>query len=175
MNQQLKTNSTKEWASNLNVKPIGSGSSNKPQIQQQGLTALVKVNGVNTYTCWESGSELNTISPDFTQGTGIKPEPKESTLRICLGTKGSSASTSYEVAPMLDFSNMKFQHVLDIFNLDQWDLLLGSPFCNQYSIVLDYETQTICFGNMVINALSHEEDAVICKGNQNPHLHVHSQ
>jgi hypothetical protein len=39
---------------------------------------------------------------------------------------------------MLDFGNMKFQ--LDVVNLDRWDLLLGSPFCNQYGIVLDYET-----------------------------------
>jgi hypothetical protein len=61
--------------------------------------ALIKVNGVNAYTCWDSGSELNTISPDFTQGTHIKPEPKESALRISLGTKGSLASTSYKVAP----------------------------------------------------------------------------
>jgi hypothetical protein len=98
------------------------------------------VNGVDAYMCWDSGLELDTISPDSTWGTGIKPEPKESALRICLGTKGSSASTSYKVAPMLDFGNRKFQHALDMVNLDWWDLLLGSPFCNQYGIVLDYET-----------------------------------
>jgi hypothetical protein len=33
MNQQLTVNSTKEWASNLNVKPIKSGGSDKLQIQ----------------------------------------------------------------------------------------------------------------------------------------------
>jgi hypothetical protein len=32
-NQQLKVNSTKEWASNSNIKPIESGNSDKPQIQ----------------------------------------------------------------------------------------------------------------------------------------------
>jgi hypothetical protein len=41
-NQQLKVNSTKEWASNSNIKPIKSGNSDKPQIQQQGLMALIK-------------------------------------------------------------------------------------------------------------------------------------
>jgi hypothetical protein len=76
---------------------------------------------------------------------------------------------------MLDFGNTKFQHALDVVNLDQWDLLLGSPFCNQYGVMLDYETRTVCFGNTVINALSREEDAAIRKGNQNPRLHANSQ
>jgi hypothetical protein len=90
--------------------------------------ALIKVNGVNGYMCWEDGSELNTISPDFTWGTGIKPEPKESAIRICLGTKGSLASTSYEVAPMLDFGNMKLQHALDMVNLASGTYFLEVPF-----------------------------------------------
>jgi hypothetical protein len=53
MNKQIKANSTKEWASNSNVKPIHPGRSGKTPVQRQGLTALVKVNGIEAYTCWE--------------------------------------------------------------------------------------------------------------------------
>jgi hypothetical protein len=37
MNQQLKADSAKEWASNWNVKPIKPGSSGKTPIQRQGF------------------------------------------------------------------------------------------------------------------------------------------
>jgi hypothetical protein len=59
-NQQLKANSAKEWASNSNIKSIKPGSSSKTPIQRQ-----VKVNGMEAYTCWDSGLELDAISPDF--------------------------------------------------------------------------------------------------------------
>jgi hypothetical protein len=67
MSQQIKTNSTKDWASNPNVKLIQPDKSSNTQIQRQGLAALINVNSVDAYMCWDSGSELNAISPDFTQ------------------------------------------------------------------------------------------------------------
>jgi hypothetical protein len=158
-NKQIQANSTKEWASNSNVKPAHPGQGGKTQIQWQGLTALIKVNGIEAYTCWDSRSELDAISPNFTRATGVEPAAKKSALRICLGTKGSSATTSYEVSPTLDFGNTKFTHNLDVVNLDRWDLLLGSPFWNKHGVVLNYNDQTICFGDTVINALSQEEEA----------------
>jgi hypothetical protein len=171
-NRQIKANSTKEWASNSNVKPAKPRDSGNTPIRRQGLAALVKVNGVEAYTCWDSGSELDAISPDFTRATGTRPEPKESALKIRLGTKGSSASTSYEVNPTLDFGNTKFKHALDVVNLDRWDLLLGSPFCNQYGVVLDYKARTIRFGETTLNALSREEEVAARKGDHRPCLHA---
>jgi hypothetical protein len=154
MNKQIKANSTKEWASNSNIKPIHPGQSGKTLVQQQGLMALVKINGIEVYTCWDSGSKLDAISPNFMWATGVEPTAKQATLRIHLGTKGSSATTSYEVSPMLDFGNTKFTHGLDMVNLDCWDLLLGSQFCNKHSVVLNYNDRTIRFGSTVICALS---------------------
>jgi hypothetical protein len=139
------------------------------------LTALVKVNGIEAYTCWDSGSKLDAISPDLTQATGVEPAAKKSALRIRLGTKGSSAMTSYKVSPTLDFGNTKFTHNLDVVNLDCWDLLLGSPFCNKHSIVLNYNDQTIRFSNTVINALSREEEATVRRDEQQKHLHAFSK
>ncbi len=174
-NKQIQANSTKEWASNSNVKPLHPGRSGKTRIQRQGLTALVKVNGIEAYTCWDSGSELDAISPDFTRATGVEPAAKESALRIRLGTKGSSATTSYEVSPTLDFGNTKFTHDLDVVNLDRWDLLLGSPFCNKHGVVLNYNDRTIRFGDTVINALSREEEAAARRDERPKRLHAISE
>ena len=174
-NKQIQANSTKEWASNSNVKPVHPGQGGKTHVQRQGLTALVKVNGIEAYTCWDSGSELDAISPDFTRATGVEPAAKKSALRIRLGTKGSSATTSYEVSPTLDFGNTKFTHDLDVVNLDRWDLLLGSPFCNKHGVVLNYNDRTIRFGDTVINALSREEEATARRDERQKRLHAFSE
>ena len=111
-NWQIKANSNKDWASNSNVRSTRPGNSGKMHSNRQGLAALVKINGVEAYMWWDTGSELDTISPDFTRVTGIKPKPKESTLRIDLGTKGSSASTLYKVTPTLDLGNTRIDHMM---------------------------------------------------------------
>ena len=170
--RQIKANSTKDWASNSNVRSIKPDKVGKPQLQRQGLPALIKINGVEAYTCWDSGSELDAISPDFIRAIGISPKAKTEALRIRLGTKGSGASTSYEVSSNLDFGNTKIKHDLDVVNLDRWDLLLGNPFCNKYGVVLDYGNRTIRFGNTVIKALSREEEKVVRKGSNLPRLHA---
>ena len=165
----LKANSTKEWVSNSNVRTNRPYNSDKQLVNQQGLPALVKVNSIEAYTCWDPGSEPDAISPDSTQATGIRPKPKGNALKIRLGMKGSGASISYKATPILDFSKTKLMHKLDVVNLDRWDLLLGSPFCNKFGVVLDYKMRTIHFGNTMIKALmEEEEEAAVRKREKRP-------
>ena len=170
--KQLNAASSQHWASNPNVGPAKSREGGNTPMNRQGLTALVKINGVDAYTCWDSGSELDAISPDFVRALGITPRPKETALQIRLGTKGSSASTSYEIKPTLDFLDRSLEQSLDVVNLDRWDLLLGSPFCNKYEVILDYKTRTIRFGNTVLHALTREEEAAVRHGELKPRLHA---
>jgi hypothetical protein len=170
--QQIKANSQKDWASNSNVSRNMPASITKMQRLRHGLPALVTINGVKAYTCWDSGSELDAISPDFLRALGIKPRPRESTLKIRLGTKGSKSATSYEVRQTLGFEPSKIEHPLDVVNLDRWDLILGNVFCNMYGVVLDYNTRTIRFGNTVIKAMTLEEDLEIRKRDTKVHLNV---
>jgi hypothetical protein len=153
-----------KWALNSNVSHEKPGDSNKLPINRQGLAALIKINGVEAYACWDSGSELNTITPDFIQTIGIMLTLKEESIKIRLGTKRNKSQTSYEVKPMLDFGLSVSKHDLDIINLDRWDLLHGSPFCNKYGVILNYKTCTICWGKTIIKALTHKEESAIRKG-----------
>ena len=159
----------------MNVKPTKTNEGNKMPIRRQGLAALVRINGVDAYTCWDSGSELDAISPKFIRAVGIPPNPKEEALRIQLGTKGSSSRTSYEVKPTLNIGNTKLEHPIDVVNLDRWDLLLGSPFCNQYRAVLDCGMRTIRFSDTVVKTLSLDEEAAIRRSNPAVHLQAISQ
>ena len=122
------------------------------------------MNGVDAFMCWDTGSELNTISPDFIRALGLQAKEKETPIRIRLGTKGSMSTSSYEVKAKLGFGNTTLEHSLDMVNLDRWDMILGADFCNEYDVVLNFKDRTIKFGNVVIKALSRDEEAAIRTG-----------
>jgi hypothetical protein len=147
------------WASNANLKPnMTKGPRLKVQIGHCP-TAVLKVNGVEAFVCFDSGSELDAISPDFVRAIGIKPIAKDISIKIRLATKGSTSMTSYKVEVNLDLGDATMDHPLEILNLDRWDMILGSYFCEHYNVHIDYENKTIKIGKTTINALLKDEEA----------------
>ena len=123
------------------------------------LTAVLKINGTDAFVCWDSGSELDAISPDFVRTAGIKAVAKESPIKVRLATKGSTSTTSYEVDVNIDLGTTTIYHPLEVLNLDRWDVILGGYFCRRYNVGLDYESNTIRIGETTIKALSSDEEA----------------
>jgi hypothetical protein len=124
------------------------------------MSAIIKINGVDALMCWDSGSQLECISLDFTRAVGLQPTPKSKSIKIQLGTKGSSSATSYEVTLQIETTNLKVNHRFDVVNLHKWDALLSNMFCNRYKVLLNYNTRCIRFGDNVIPALNDEEKIV---------------
>ena len=62
---QLKAQSAQEWASSPSIKTTQKEHKPETRHMQQGLTSLIDVNGTLAYTCWDTGAELDCISPDF--------------------------------------------------------------------------------------------------------------
>jgi hypothetical protein len=50
--------------------------------------------------------------------------------------KGSTSMTLYKVEVNLDLGNATMDHPLKILNLDCWDMILGSYFCEHYNVPL---------------------------------------
>jgi hypothetical protein len=122
-------------------------------------TAILKVNGVDAFICFNLGSELDTILPDFAWAIGIKPMAKDASIKIRLATKGSMSTTSYEVEVNIDLGEATLEHPLEVLNLDHWDVILGSYFCNRYNVRIDYEKKVVHIGNITIKTLLKDEEA----------------
>jgi hypothetical protein len=157
--KQLKANEQQTWASNTNSKPnMMKGPHQKVWIRCCP-TAVLKVNGVDTFICFDSGSELDAISPDFAWAVGIKPTAKDASIKICLATKGSTSTTSYKVEVNIDLGEATLEHPLEVLNLDCWDIILGSYFCDHYNVRIDYEKKVIHIGDITIKTLLKDEEA----------------
>jgi hypothetical protein len=157
--KQLKANEQQMWASNANLKPnMTKGPHQKVQIGHCP-TAVLKVNGVNAFVYFDSGSELDTILPDFARAIGIKPMAKDASIKIRLATKGSTSTTSYEVEVNIDLGEATLEHPLEVLNFDCWDIILGSYFCDCYNVCIDYKKKVVHIGDITIKTLSKDEEA----------------
>src|SRR5271170_2638198 len=163
--KQLRADSQKVWASNPNIKNPKDPTRSKIR-RGRCLTAIVNVDGVEAFMCWDTGSELDTISPDFVRAMGLQPKAKENPIKIRLGTKGSTSMTSYEVSATLNFGKTKLKKWLDVVNLDRWDVILGATFCEEQGVILDFGKRQVRFSDTVIHALSKDDEAEVRKGDR---------
>ncbi len=165
---QIKAQAAQEWASSPSVKSTQREQKPETRRMRQGLTSLIDVNGTLAYTCWDTGAELDCISPDFIRAIGVETVPKKVVLKIRLGAKGSTTLSNYDANAKLNFGNRQIECLIDVVNISRWDLILGSPFCNENKVVLDYGTRMIRFGDTVIPALPLEEEEALRRGETTP-------
>ena len=122
------------------------------------LAAYVKINGVEAYTLFDSGSTTDSISPDFTQVAQVPVKTLEDPVTLQLGCVGSWSQINYGAETGLEFASITNSTYLDVANLDKYDSILGTPFLRRHGISLDFESQEIIIrGKLCIPALSEGE------------------
>ena len=72
--------------------------------------------------------------------------------------------SNYNANAKLNFGNRQIECLIDVVNISRWDLILGSLFCNENKVILDYGTRMVCFGDTVILALLLEEEEALRRG-----------
>jgi hypothetical protein len=167
--KQLKAEAQKSQAIISNVdgtRPEGHKNKprNQPPLDVSGMTAYIKINGVEALACWDSASQLDCISPDFIRAIGLTPQTKAEPVKIRLGLKGSSSRCSYEVTPTIELGEKKIEDfTLSVANIYKWDVILGNGFLNQYKMHLDYENKQLWSGKIKIPILAEDEVERILK------------
>jgi hypothetical protein len=120
-------------------------------------------------TLFDSGSQVDAISPDFARALQLDHFKLERTMPLQLGTKGSHATFSYEVEPALSYKGTSFgtRHI-DVINIDRYDLLLGAPFFNHHGVVLDFQDRVIRAGDVIVPSISTVEETSILAKRKSP-------
>jgi len=128
--------------------------------EQLCLAAYIKINGVNAYTLFDSGSTTDAVSPDFTRIANIAIYELEKPLTLQLGCAGSRSKINFGTESKIEFDSIAKITYLDIANLDKYDSILGMPFLRKHGIMLDFENQEIVIrGKQRIPALPEGEGA----------------
>ncbi|KAF8136884.1 hypothetical protein K438DRAFT_1786451 [Mycena galopus ATCC 62051] len=102
------------------------------------LSAQVEINGTLAYMLFDSGSNIDSLTPEFTRATNCKSIMLDEQVTLQLGCVGSRFKINY----------------------DRYDGVIGTPFMNKHGIIFDFGAREIRFpNNQVIKALSTLEEA----------------
>ncbi|OBZ68533.1 hypothetical protein A0H81_11671 [Grifola frondosa] len=128
---------------------------------QRTLCAEVMVNGVKAFTLFDSGCTTDSISPEVAYLALADRIDLQEQVGLQLGTKGSRTRINYGARPRIVVGPVNTVHYLDVVDIDRYDLILGTVFCNTYGVSLDFETHTICIKGTEIPAYTTVEEAEI--------------
>ncbi|KAJ7170356.1 hypothetical protein C8R43DRAFT_876008 [Mycena crocata] len=126
------------------------------------LSALLPVGDSEAYMLFDSGSNTDSITPEYAHVTRLPRIKLEDQVILQLGCVGSQSKISYGTRAGINFGGIKGHLYLDQVNLDRYDGIIGTPFMNKHGLILDFGKHEICFPNgRVIPALSAPEEASI--------------
>ncbi|KAF7369281.1 WD40 repeat-like protein [Mycena venus] len=118
------------------------------------LTSYVKVNGREAFALFDSGCTTEACSPDFARVAGIEVFPIQSEVTLQLGTAGSRSKINHGATATVEYDDIKSDEYLDIVNLDQFDLIIGTKFMRKHRMALDFQFNTIKVAGVPARTLS---------------------
>ncbi|KAJ7650512.1 hypothetical protein FB45DRAFT_732558 [Roridomyces roridus] len=124
------------------------------------LSAQVVVGGLTAYALFDSGSNTDASTPEFTNAiSGVQIQLAEP-IKLQLGCKGSQSTINYGTRVELGFGGITGYHYFDQVNLDRYDIVIGTPFMNKHGLILDFAKREIRFpSGWTIQAMSSLEEA----------------
>lgn len=146
--KMIKQHETPERDNNLYHHRLNvSGGGEQPLRAQQlhhPLTAMVKVNGSEAYTLFDTGSNTDAVSTQFAAASRLPVFDLEKPIGLQLGVKGSRSTISYGARVRLEQTEWRVaSHYVDVANLDKYDLILGVPFMSKEDVLLSLQRRKI--------------------------------
>ncbi|KAJ7864871.1 hypothetical protein B0H13DRAFT_2353392 [Mycena leptocephala] len=124
------------------------------------LSAQIEIAGTPAYMLFDSGSNIDSITPEFAKATNCKSIKLDEQVTLQLGCVGSRSKINYGTRAPVNFGGIRGHVYFDQANLDRYDGVIGTPFMNKHGILLDFANREIRFpNNRTIKALSTIEEA----------------
>jgi hypothetical protein len=120
------------------------------------LSGYISINGFKAHVLMDTGCTTDMVSPDYLTAMGELPFELESPVGLQMATRGSRSRINYGYRAKLAIGKFNAEHYVDVANLDQYDIILGSGFMRKHKVVIDFrEEKRAAF---VINGERHVEN-----------------
>ena len=96
---------------------------------QRCVEITIKLNGRNARALLDSGSTTDMISPAFVGVNKLPTIELEVPMALQLAVSGSRAKINYGTRAKIEFGPISEERYFDISNIDDYDVILGTPFC----------------------------------------------
>jgi hypothetical protein len=121
---------------------------------QKCLTAYMTVNGVKALVLFDSGSTTVSVSPEFVDVVRVQKKPLARPATLQLGCVGNQSKINFGCELSVTFAGLNNVSVYaDVVNLEQYDVVVGTPFLHQFRCILDFTSNAIVVNDNCVNGL----------------------
>ena len=101
---------------------------------QKCIELTVNINGLNARALLDTGSTTDMVSPSFVQVAKLRAVELETPMALQLAVSGSRTKINYGVWGKLSVGPISESRYFDVANIDDYDVILGTPFCWKHGI-----------------------------------------
>ncbi|KAI9057449.1 hypothetical protein FKP32DRAFT_1549691, partial [Trametes sanguinea] len=105
---------------------------------QRTLCAEIPINGIKALVLFDSGCTTDSVTPEFAYICKASRIDLKEPVGLQLGTKGSRTRINFGAQASLELGPVHELHYFDVVDIDKYDAILGTVFCHQHNVVLDF-------------------------------------
>ncbi|KAJ7247699.1 hypothetical protein C8J57DRAFT_977190, partial [Mycena rebaudengoi] len=102
------------------------------------LSAIVKIGDSSTYVLFDSGSNTDLVTPEYTNAVDGPCILLDEQITLQLGCVGSRSKISHGTWPPVDFGGINGFVYFNQVNLNRYDSIIGTPFMNRHGVILNF-------------------------------------
>ena len=122
---------------------------------------------MKAYTLFDTGCTTDTISPELAYLSKADRVDLKEQINLQLGTKGSRTTINYGALPKITVGPVNNVNYVDVVDIDRYDMVLGTTFCNAHNVVLDFRTRKIWIDGVDIPAYTAVQEAEVWEHRRN--------
>ncbi|KZT21630.1 hypothetical protein NEOLEDRAFT_1073350, partial [Neolentinus lepideus HHB14362 ss-1] len=111
------------------------------------LVVVVQINGAPVRALLDSGSLADFVSTTLVDQLHLKTDILVKPLSVQLAVTGSRSKVNHSVSAQLQYQSIDETRRFDVINLDNYDVILGTPFLFQHKVLLGFNPSQIAIGS----------------------------
>ncbi|EUC59384.1 Pol polyprotein/retrotransposon, putative, partial [Rhizoctonia solani AG-3 Rhs1AP] len=111
------------------------------------LVVEATINGSKVRALIDTGSLGDFISTTVVDQLKIKRQELAKPIGLQMAVTGSRSSINFSVTARLGYQNVDCMRRFDVINIDNYDLILGTPFLYQHKVIIGLNPPTVSIGS----------------------------
>ncbi|KIN96997.1 hypothetical protein M404DRAFT_32735 [Pisolithus tinctorius Marx 270] len=111
------------------------------------LVVVVHINGHPVRALIDTGSLADFMSVTLAEQLQVKRVPLEKPLTIQLAVQGSRSKVNFSAKVRFQYQNIDCERHFDVMNLQNYDLILGTPFLYQHKVMVGLHSPRVVIGS----------------------------
>ncbi|KZV78652.1 hypothetical protein EXIGLDRAFT_633571, partial [Exidia glandulosa HHB12029] len=126
---------------------------NDERLLPMPISVEVRINGNVCVAFIDSGSMLDMMSTTFADQLKIPLKQKVVPMNLQMAVSGSQSKVNVECTTDFAYQDIRERRTWDVANIDHYDIVLGTPFIWQHSVLIGMNPTRVFIGSAVAKPL----------------------